>query len=717
MALFKPMMGNRTALDAQEKRAGYAWFCTDDGTFYIDYEDADGNLQRKQINESDLNAINDKIKAIGSGDNAITVITLSANGWTDNTQVVAVEGVTSDNNILVSANGEPTSYIRAGVYCSAQAEGSLTFKCATTPTEDIMVNVIIGAIIPSEEVLTVDSAMSDVSTNPVQNKVIKQYIDEKGDNAITVVTLSAADWVDNMQTVEVAGVEADSNIFVTPSGDPTLYAEAGVYCFGQADGVLTFVCDTTPTEDVLVNVIIGGNVSGEQLITIDGAMSDASANPVQNKVIKAYVDEKAGKADYKLGIMTADGGTVRTYYDGSAEVNIDVVKAAQCDANGNVISDTYAKTGSLATVATSGDYNDLGNKPTIPTALPTPNGLIIFEHTADVSPLITSWDGSTARTIHTVHSAHRDSANNVISETYVKLSQLGKATSNGVTGVATLGEDTKIPATQLPLDTALSDTSTNPVQNKVIKEAIDAITESLGGVGTGDMLKSVYDTNNDGVVDYATTATQVHSPLIVETWLKESDQLLQVPYDGAVGMYVPGVRCARSADRDGDGNVIADTYAKTGSLATVATSGLYNDLSGKPTIPTALPTPNSLTIAVVENGGTITRSFDGSSAVTINTVKSAQCDADGQVISETYVKEGALATVATSGSYNDLSYKPTSLPNPHVLTINGVSYDGSEAKTITVDTAMSDESENLVQNKTIKKYIDDAIFAVLNTEV
>lgn len=50
MALFKPMMGNSSALDSQAKQAGYAWFCVDDGSFHIDYVDADGNLQRKQIN-------------------------------------------------------------------------------------------------------------------------------------------------------------------------------------------------------------------------------------------------------------------------------------------------------------------------------------------------------------------------------------------------------------------------------------------------------------------------------------------------------------------------------------------------------------------------------------------------------------------------------------------------------------------------------------------
>ena len=50
MALFKPFKGSRTSLDAQPLHDGYAYFCTDDGSFHIDYVDDDGNLHRKQIN-------------------------------------------------------------------------------------------------------------------------------------------------------------------------------------------------------------------------------------------------------------------------------------------------------------------------------------------------------------------------------------------------------------------------------------------------------------------------------------------------------------------------------------------------------------------------------------------------------------------------------------------------------------------------------------------
>lgn len=87
------------------------------------------------------------------------------------------------------------------------------------------------------------------------------------------------------------------------------------------------------------------------------------------------------------------------------------------------------------------------------------------------------------------------------------------------------------------IDTALSNTSTNAVQNKVIytelgkkvntsdikdnltstdtnkplsaaqgkalKDAIDGITTDIGNLGGGDMMKATYDTNNSGVVDNA----------------------------------------------------------------------------------------------------------------------------------------------------------------------------------------------------------------------
>ena len=95
-----------------------------------------------------------------------------------------------------------------------------------------------------------------------------------------------------------------------------------------------------------------------------------------------------------------------------------------------------------------------------------------------------------------------------------------------------------------------------------------------------------------------------------------------------------------------------------------------------------------------------------------------------------------FAEVATSGDYNDLINKPT-IPDvsdlatkqeiagkqdtlvsgTNIKTINGNSVLGAGDITIqaggTIDTAMSDTSENAVQNKVIKKYIDDLVGNIL----
>jgi len=53
----------------------------------------------------------------------------------------------------------------------------------------------------------------------------------------------------------------------------------------------------------------------------------------------------------------------------------------------------------------------------------------------------------------------------------------------------------------------------------------------------------------------------------------------------ANGTQTPDEIIVDYAIKDGDGNVISSTYAKSNNLATVATSGSYNDLTNKPTIP------------------------------------------------------------------------------------------------------------------------------------
>ena len=58
---------------------------------------------------------------------------------------------------------------------------------------------------------------------------------------------------------------------------------------------------------------------------------------------------------------------LRSKFVGALNGNADTATKATQDASGNIITSTYATKAELSTVATSGSYNDLSNKPTIPT--------------------------------------------------------------------------------------------------------------------------------------------------------------------------------------------------------------------------------------------------------------------------------------------------------------------------------------------------------------
>lgn len=64
--------------------------------------------------------------------------------WSNNEQSITVDGLKSDDIVIVSP--EPfliQSYTEAGIYCAHQSTNSLTFKCSTVPSGDVLVNILI----------------------------------------------------------------------------------------------------------------------------------------------------------------------------------------------------------------------------------------------------------------------------------------------------------------------------------------------------------------------------------------------------------------------------------------------------------------------------------------------------------------------------------------------------------------------------------------------
>lgn len=77
---------------------------------------------------------------------------------------------------------------------------------------------------------------------------------------LRTATLPASGWSSNTQTVTVQGVLADETAqLIQPMpaiASQNAYISAGVICSGQAANSLTFTCQTVPTEDLSVYVVI-----------------------------------------------------------------------------------------------------------------------------------------------------------------------------------------------------------------------------------------------------------------------------------------------------------------------------------------------------------------------------------------------------------------------------------------------------------------------------
>jgi len=73
----------------------------------------------------------------------------------------------------------------------------------------------------------------------------------------TTITLASADWSSNSQTVNVTGMTATGVVFPCPiPADQADYTAAGIICSAQAAGTLTFTCDTVPSGDIDVTVVM-----------------------------------------------------------------------------------------------------------------------------------------------------------------------------------------------------------------------------------------------------------------------------------------------------------------------------------------------------------------------------------------------------------------------------------------------------------------------------
>lgn len=361
----------------------------------------------------------------------------------------------------------------------------------------------------------------------------------------------------------------------------------------------------TSSAAVLDFVLPKGKDGADGGVTVDDALSSTSTNPVQNNVIYNALLNKVG-TDIFSGFALLGGATQIKWREGTqfiGSINAanysGTARAATQDGSGNVITDTYTKKvdfdkiiselgvafqqkadkSDLADVATSGKYTDLLNRP--------------------------------AYVVQSV--------NNI------------KPDSNGNVSITVSGGGTNV-----TVDTALSATSTNPVQNKVIKEALDGklgkteIAAAALKDGAGNIIANTYakktdisgfvktvngtapdsagnvtinvsgggssvtvDTELSGTSNNAIANKAVYnallnkadtdifrgfilsSPTATIAWRQGSQPIGSINASNYTGT-------AAMATSDGDGNTITSTYAKKSDISGVVKSvnGVQPDTNG-----------------------------------------------------------------------------------------------------------------------------------------
>ena len=265
---------------------------------------------------------------------------------------------------------------------------------------------------------------------------------------------------------------------------------------------------------------------------------------------------------------------------------------------------------SLATVATTGDYTDLINTPTIPVVT---NDLIsvdlgIIGSTGTLSDDL--YNDLTANPEKTIAYTNRYSGYNEL-QFFYKRSTAFDIYYSGLVHVSSInGGPYKLYQTVLQIGTSsMSDIGEKHYKIGNIDTGV-ALTQNLATVATSG---SYNDLTNKPTIPTDTSDLTNGAGFI--TGITSSDVTTALGY----------------------------TPTNPSSLATVATSGDYDDLLNKPTIPT-VPTNVS--------------AFNNDSGYITNTVNNLT----------NYTLTSNLATVATSGSYSDLSNKPSALYE-HKITV------------------------------------------------
>ena len=526
--------------------------------------------------------------------------------------------------------------------------------------------------------------------------------------------------------------------------------------------------DNTPTIPTVNDAVL---TIQKNSTTIDTFTANASSNKTINIVETIQsASSPLSISNNALSISKADSST-NGYLSSTDWTTFNSKQAAITSSN--KLSASYIS--GLATVATSGDYDDLTDKPSIPSAtsdltndsgyitssdIPAlPSNTDLSDYDNSVSDFVNSTDLATKQDVIDANNkldySLIDNTPTIPTKTSDLTNDSGYITTSALAGYSIITEtgnkidlsidsDYKITATLYDKNNTLLSTSSVidlPLETMVVNASYDDITQELVlTLKNGNTLRVSIaglvsglqpQLNGTGFVKANGTTISYDS----NTYITAND-IPALPsntdlsdYDNTTSKFVDETDLATKQDVIDSSNKLSTDYIS--GLANIATSGDYDDLTNKPTIPTV----NNATLTIQKNGTTVnTFTANASSNVTANITvptKTSDLTNDNSFItlsdipalpsntdlsdydnttsdfvnstdlatkqdvidssnklSASYIS--GLATVATSGDYDDLTDKPAIPSDTSDLTNSAGFITSSDIPALPSNTDLSD---------------------------
>ena len=493
--------------------------------------------------------------------------------------------------------------------------------------------------------------------------------------------MSAAD-KRKLDTVEAHAKDVDVDDTLSPVSTAAIMNKTVTAALNAKAGTAAATTSANGLMSSADKVKLDGVEDGATKTTVDDAMSDTSTNPVQNKVVMKYIDSRGSlppvsvKNDTML-IQVVDGAYALRTKESIFPVDDALDTESKNAVENGIIARRFEQLSGVTLPATS-----------------KRDGLMTAANYSKLSGI----EAGATKTI--VDATLDETSTNPVQNKTVKTALDGKASTaeatTGAAGLMSAADKAKLDgvedgATKTIVDDAMSDTSTNPVQNKAVKAALDSKLSTQGGEISGHLSVGLT-VSAEGSVSTGRTSTDtgIH-------FEKAASDAGRISHGSDPMTGVSPIARLKVASPTEDDDAATKAYVDDRAVRYDAAQTLTDaqKAQARENVDAASAFTPILTSPVMIRKERAT----DSAGVYLSTIDIGEKHAEIRLED---VNENAPVAIANLRT-------PTGTGTDNYAATKGYvdSKVASGGGGVTVDDAMSDTSTNPVQNKTIKQYVDD----------